>query len=84
MVFHAKETRIPDDVAFSFNNNDVDSTNIPELIHPIERISNNSKIPAFKILGVYLDENLSFDYHFQRYQDLCIIYTTLTLAYRIS
>ena len=65
MVFHAKETRIPDDVAFSFNNNDVDSTNIPELIHPIERISNKSKIQAFKILGVYLDENLSFDYHFK-------------------
>ena len=50
MVFHPKEKPVPDDVVFSFNNNDVDSTNIPELIHPIERISNNSKIPAFKIL----------------------------------
>ena len=64
MVFHPKEKRIPDDVVFSFNNNDVDSTNIPGLIHPIERISNNSKIPALKSLGVYLDENLSFYYHF--------------------
>ena len=50
MGLHPKGKRIPDDVVFSFNNNDVDSTNIPELIHPIERISNNSKIPAFKIL----------------------------------
>ena len=58
MVFHPKEKRIPNDVVLSFNN-------IPELIHPIERISNKSKIQAFKILGVYLDENLSFDYHFK-------------------
>ena len=65
MGLHPKGKRIPDDVVFSFNNNDVDSTNIPELIHPIERISNKSKIQAFKILGVYLDENLSFDYHFK-------------------
>ena len=65
MVFHPKEKRIPNDVVLSFNNKYVDSTNIPELIHPIERISNNSKIPAFKILWVYLDENLSVDYHFK-------------------
>ena len=49
MVYHPKEKRIPDDVVFSFDNYDVDSTNIPELIHPIERISDNSKIPAFKL-----------------------------------
>ena len=50
---------------FLFNNNDIGSSNIPELIYPIKRISNTSKISAFKILGVYLDENLSSDYHFK-------------------
>ena len=36
----------------------------PELIYPIERIHNNSiPCPAYKILGVYVDENLTFDYH---------------------
>jgi len=42
---------VPDDVVFSFNNNDIGLSNIPEFIYPIERISNSSKIPAFKILG---------------------------------
>ena len=55
MVYHPKEKRIPDDVVFSFNNNDVDSANIPKTFHPFERISNNSKNPTFKILGIYLD-----------------------------
>ena len=41
---------------FEFNNND--------LIYPVEILTNKSRpYPAFKILGVWLDENLSFDYH---------------------
>ena len=59
MIFHPKGKRVPDNVVFSFNNNDIGSSNIPELFYPIERISNTTKISAFKILGVYLDENLS-------------------------
>ena len=66
MIFHPKGKRVPDNVVFSVNNNDIGSSNIPELFYPIERISNTTKISAFKILGVYLDENLSlFDYHFK-------------------
>ena len=65
MIFYPKGKRVPDNVIFSFNNNDIGSSNISELIYPIERISNTSKIPAFKILGFYLDQNLSFDYHFK-------------------
>ena len=67
MNFYPKGKRVPDNVFFSFTNNDIGSSNIPELIYPIERISNTSKIPAFKILGVYLDENLSFDYHLKHF-----------------
>ena len=60
MIFHPKG-KIIEDVNFVFNNNDPDD---PSLIYPIERIHNFSKPhPAYKILGVFLDENLTFDYH---------------------
>ena len=48
-----------------FNNNDIDSINLPDQIHPIEIITNFSKVPAYKILGIYLDENFTFEYHFK-------------------
>ena len=53
------------DVVFKFYNNDSDTLSNPSLVFPIKRITNKSKVPAFKILGVYLDENLTFDFHFQ-------------------
>ena len=40
-----------------FNENEIGSQNVPELISPIERVAN------YKILGVTIDENLSFDTH---------------------
>ena len=65
MIFHPKGKIIPD-LRFVFNDNDLDGIINPDLIHPLERIHKNSKPhPAFKILGVYFDENLSFDYHSQ-------------------
>ena len=64
MVFHPKGSSVPN-VEFFFNNNDMNELNNPDRIYPIERITNASKIPAFKILGVFLDENLTFDYHFK-------------------
>ena len=64
MIFHPKCIKIPE-VQFYFNCNDINQTQNPDLIYPLERISNMSKTPALKILGVYLDENLSFDYHFK-------------------
>ena len=42
MIFHPKGKRVPDNVVFSFNNNDIGSSNIPELFYPIERISNTT------------------------------------------
>ena len=44
----------------SFNKNDIGSSNIPELIYPNDKISNTSKIPVFKILGVSLDQSFFF------------------------
>ena len=63
MIFHPKGKKIPD-VNFVFNNNDLNEIVNTELIYPIERIHNNTvPHPAYKILGVYIDENLTFDYH---------------------
>ena len=64
MIFHSKGKVIPDDLLFWFNNNDLNCIQDPSRIYPIERISNKSSPhPAFKILGVWLDENLTFDHH---------------------
>jgi hypothetical protein len=65
MIFHQKNKQIPQ-IEFYFNNNDIGSIQVQNLISPIERISNSSDIPAFKMLGVFLDENLSFDYHIKQ------------------
>ena len=62
IVIFSNKQKIPH-FDFVFNNNDFDCPQQTSLISPIERISNSSKVPAFKMLGVYLDENLSFDYH---------------------
>ena len=61
MVFSTGK-KIPD-FPFVFNNNDVSLHQNQYLITPLERISNSSKTPAFKMLGVYLDEHLTFNYH---------------------
>ena len=60
MIFQPKGKRVPDDVFLSFNKNDIGSSNILELIYPNEKISNTSKIPVFKILGVSLDQSFYF------------------------
>ena len=61
MVF-SNHRSIPE-FRFVFNNNDLTGTQNPNLIYPIERVSNKSQIPAVKMLGVYLDEHLSFNFH---------------------
>ena len=74
MIFHTKGKRIPD-VVFKIDNNDSDTISNPSLVFPIERITNKSKVPAFKLLGVYLNENLTFDFHIKsitsKFQSLC-------------
>ena len=48
---------------FFFNNNDFGVIVNADRIHPSECIANSSTPhPAYKLLGVYLDENMSFDY----------------------
>jgi len=64
MIFHPKSKVVPD-LRFYFNNNDPGDLTNPDIIYPLERINNDSKpCPAYKILGIYIDENLTFDHHF--------------------
>ena len=53
---HSTQTKI------FVNNNNINETN-DDLIHEIERIHSNDKVPAIKYLGVYFDPNLNFNYH---------------------
>ena len=48
---------------FVFNNNDFNTPQNTDLISEVERIESNSTNPAFKMLGIFFDEKLSFDYH---------------------
>ena len=63
MVFHPKGKKLEHfDFLFDSNDAGIDDPD-PSLIKSIERITNFSKIPAFKMLGVWFDANLTFDYH---------------------
>ena len=64
MVFSNMKT-VPN-FPFVFNSNDINCREDDKLIKPLERISNTSTTPAIKILGVYLGEHLTFDYHCQK------------------
>ena len=65
IIFHPRNKQVPD-VRFEFNNNDIGSVYNPELVYPIERIHNGSNIPAYKVLGVFMDKNLTFDFHIKQ------------------
>jgi len=51
------------------NYNSLDSVPNPALLFPIENISQLSKIPAIRYLGVYFDPQLNFKHHIQIIQN---------------
>ena len=61
MIFSNR--RVVPDFPFVFYSNDINCPADVNLIFPLERISNGSPLPAIKMLGVYLDEFLTFDFH---------------------
>ena len=61
IIFSNRKT-IPN-FQFYFDQNDRDDVINPNLITPLERITNQSENPSVKLLGVYLDEYLTFDSH---------------------
>ena len=63
MIFHPKGKYVDPNLNFIFHNNDLNCSINPDLIHPVERIKNSSTCPAYKVLGIFIDENLTFDYH---------------------
>jgi hypothetical protein len=64
IVFRTHGKRIDDvDCQVVYNMNEIGQPDEPTLILPIERIHNGGTTTCFKLLGVFLDEYLSFDQH---------------------
>ncbi len=64
IVFRTRGKPInPLDCILHFNENEIGLPNNPGLIHEIERIHNGGETKSFKLLGVLIDEYLSFDDH---------------------
>jgi hypothetical protein len=66
IIFHNRVKTIDNTVTNLTYADNEPSKNNPDLIYDIERYhSNHSNTDkrAYKLLGVYLDENLSYDYH---------------------
>ncbi len=65
IIFHAKGKKIElNGTSLVYNDNPVNSTQLPEKIFPIERIYTqhpDKKSRSFKLLGILLDENLNFN-----------------------
>lgn len=61
MIFHPKGKVIPK-TKFYFNDNDFGGSD-ENLIHELEVITDTSKTPAIKMLGVYFDQHLTFKFH---------------------
>ncbi len=67
IIFHTKGKKIDNiDVDIVFDCNEVGKTRDPKLVFKLERIYDkhpNEKLRSFKLLGVFFDENLTFNKH---------------------
>jgi hypothetical protein len=68
IIFHNKGKIVKlNGLDLYFNDNKPHDINNPSNIHTLERIHNNNANPllrSYKLLGVYLDENLTLNHHF--------------------
>ncbi len=65
VIFQTRGKHFDQSIQLTYDDNEPNMYN-PDLIHPIERFHLNHPIitnRAYKILGVYLDKNLTFDCH---------------------
>ena len=73
IIFHARNKKVdPGNSVLVLNNNEPGQTPSNELIIPLTRICNvneNENDKSYKLLGVWFDENLTFDIHVKK---LCI------------
>jgi hypothetical protein len=61
-----KKVELNDDQGIFFNNNDLNVPQDPHKIYKLDRIYDNNPVPqdrSYKLLGVLLDEHLSFNQH---------------------
>jgi hypothetical protein len=68
IIFHTKgkKVEVEPGVNLVFNNNEIGKNHDPNLVSPLDRICNSNGKPtdrSYKLLGVLLDEHLSFDAH---------------------
>ena len=71
MALHPQKTQFllfgpnipPEGIKIYLNNNNANDLQETSLISPIEQVTENSKIPAAKFLGVYFDQKLNFKTH---------------------
>ena len=66
IIFHVPGKRIDPDLTLEIDANLPDTPRNPDLITTVERIHSkhaNHESKAFKLLGIYLDEHLNFNYH---------------------
>jgi hypothetical protein len=67
ILFSTNKTVINLDIELFINNNSPGVVHEnPNLIHRMERVDVNSKIPAMRFLGVFFDPSLNFKYHVQQ------------------
>jgi hypothetical protein len=67
IIFHTKGKIINNNIQLKYDDNEPDKNNT-DLIKYIERIHTrhqNPSLRSYKLLGIYLDENLTFDFHTQ-------------------
>jgi hypothetical protein len=65
IIFHTKGKPIDQTIELNYDDNEPNQSD-PSLVHKIERFHTSHQNPqcrAYKILGVYMDETLSFDFH---------------------
>jgi hypothetical protein len=65
IIFHTRGKPINPDLKLYYDDNEPNENN-DELIYELERIHNNhtnTDYRSYKLLGIHLDENLSFDYY---------------------
>ena len=67
IIFHTKGKKVDtQNIQLTFDNNEHNKTHKPELITTLERIHNNHNTPesrTYKLLGIYLDEHLTFEHN---------------------
>ena len=70
IIFHARNKKVdPGNSVLVLNNNEPGQTPSNELIIPLTRICNvneNENDKSYKLLGVWFDENLTFDIHVKK------------------